>query len=568
MYAKQEAIQEVIKSLKKNIGKGFTVNADMLEIPPDSKMGDLAFPVFELAKGTKKNPVELATELAAKIGPSDFIERISSTGPYVNFTFKNQILADRVLKEIEISSEKYGHSTSGEGVSILVDYAQPNTHKEFHVGHIRNAVFGQSIVNILKANGYKVIATSYLGDVGAHVAKVLWGLRKFYSIDDAPKIGRGKWLGEIYTEATKYIEDHPDIKEEISEVQRALESREEPWYGLWKKTRAWSLDSFKDIFIELKVKPDVWYFESEVEESGKKLVKKLLTDGIARKSEGAIIVDLEDVDLSICLVLKSDGSSLYSTKELALIERKIEEHNPDRLIYVVDNRQSLYFKQIFEISKRMGIDLPMTHIAYDMVNLPDGTMSSRSGNIVTYEALRDEMIKKLKDETHKRHEDWHQKKIEIVAHDITLASIVFMMLRQDPNSIITFDMEEAMSFDGFTAPYILYTIARIESIKKKTKIKSKIDGKLLTNEKEICLIRKLAEFPEVVQKTGKNYQVSTIANWAFDTSKLFAEYYHNTKVIESDDKSGTASRLALCSAVQQSLENALGLLGISSIKEM
>ncbi|MBU0614220.1 arginine--tRNA ligase [Patescibacteria group bacterium] len=568
MYVKQEAIQEVIKSLKKHIGKSFTVSADMLETPPDLKLGDVAFPVFELAKGEKRNPVELATELAVKIGPGEFIEKINSAGPYVNFVFKSDVLATRVIKEVEVSAGKYGHSTSGEGVSVLVDYAQPNTHKEFHVGHIRNAVLGQSIINVLRASGYEVVGASYPGDIGAHVAKVLWCLDKFHSKDNPPKEGKGKWLGEIYTEATKYIEQHPEAKEEVASIQRELESHEEPWQSLWKKTRAWSLDAFKDIFKQLHIKPDVWYFESEVEEAGKKLAKKLLTDGLAKKSEGAVVVDLEDVDLGIFLILKSDGSSLYATKELALILRKIEEYDPDRLIYVVDNRQSLYFSQVFKTAELMGIDLPMTHIAYDMVNLPEGTMSSRSGNIVTYEVLRDAMVERLKQETRSRHEDWSQKKVDSTAMEIALASITFMMLRQDANSIITFDLEEALSFDGFTAPYILYTIARIESMKKKTKIKARVDGKYLQGAKEALLVRKIAEFPEVIQRASKQFHISAVATWAFEASKLFAEYYHDVKVIDDENKEASAARLALCLALQQTLQNALKLLGIESVKEM
>jgi arginyl-tRNA synthetase len=568
MYAKQQAIAESVTALKKAIGKGFTVTPDMIDSPPDPSLGDLAFPCFELAKGEGRNPVEIATELAAKIGPSDLIEKISSAGPYVNFWMNSKKLTELVLAEAMPKKGNYGDSILGKDRKVLVEYAQPNTHKEFHVGHIRNAVLGQSVVNILKANGYEVVAASYIGDIGAHVAKAIWGLNKFHKDEEITEEDHADKLGGIYTAATKYVEENESAKEEIAEVQRKLEDGDADLVALWKETREWSLKSFKRIFKELHVKPDVWYFESDVEAPGKELVKKLLTEGIAKKSEGATVVDLEDEDLGIFLVLKTDGSSLYATKDLALALKKESDFAPDRQIFVVDVRQSLYFKQLFATLKRMGFTEQLTHLAYDMVNLPEGTMSSRSGNIISYDDLRRNMEDVLHEETAKRHDDWDEKKIEKTAKGITGAAITFMMLRQDPNSIITFDTEEAMSVDGFTGPYILYTISRIESIRKKTKIKPKLDADLLTHENEQELVRALAEFPEVVQRAGKTFTVSAVAQWAFDTAKLFAEYYHEVHVIEEDDKEGTAARLALIEAVQKTLIRALELLAIEPIKEM
>jgi len=569
MYAKQQAIQEAVTSLKKAIGKGFLVTPDMLEVPPDPKLGDIAFPVFELAKGQSKNPVEVARELAAKVGPSELVEKVAAAGPYVNFTFNNQALTEQVIKEITHEQAKYGRSKLGKGKKVIVDYAQPNTHKEFHVGHIRNGVLGQAVVNLLDANGYKVVPASYIGDSGADVAKAIWGLKKFHDGEEFKKEERAQKLQEIYTEATKYVEEHPKAKEEIKEVQAKLEAHEEPWHLLWKETRQWSLDAFKEIFAELNIKPKVWYFESEVEAEGKKIVQKLLTDGIAKKSEGATIVDLTDEDLDVFLVLKSDGSALYATMDLALALTKEREHDPDRQLFVVDVRQSFYFKQLFATLKKMGMTATLTHLAYDMVTLPDGAMSSREGNVVTYRELKEKMIGILQDETAKRHEDWDEKQVRETAFKIAMASIIFMMLRQDPKTVITFDIDEAMSVDGFTGPYILYTIARIESIKKKAaKLKGKIEPKLLTHAGELNLIRALAEYPLVIERAGKTFQVSMIAQWAFDTAKLFAEYYHEVRVLDDEDQNLSAARLALILAVQQTLSNAMQLLGIDVLKEM
>lgn len=568
MYAKQQAAQEVLTALKKAVGKGFLATQDILAEPPKSEMGDLAFPCFQLAKEHDRNPAELATEIAAKIGPTDLIEKIEADGPYVNFTFNDAAYGERVLTEIKKHKSGYGTSKTGHGKTVLVDYAQPNTHKEFHIGHVRNAVLGQAIINVLKVNGYKTIAASYIGDVGAHVAKALWAIKKFHKETDFEPETRAKKLGEIYTEATQYVEKHPKAKDEIDQVQQQLEAGEDPWYGLWKETREWSLKKFREIFKELGVKPDVWYFESEVEKPGKELVKKLLTDGVAKKSEGATIIDLDEEDLGAFLILKSDGSSLYATKDLALAFQKEKEYQADRQIFVVDVRQSLYFKQLFSALKRIGFSKKLLHIAYDMVTLPEGAMSSRAGNIISFEELRDLMVERLEKETRERHEDWSDKKVEETAHQIALAGMIFLMLKQDPKTIITFDLDEALAFDGFSGPYILYTIARIESIRRKTKVRPKANMKYLSGESETALLRLLGDYPELIQGVASDYDIHAIAQWVFETAKTFAEYYHDTKIIDEEDKAATAARLALVYAIEETLRAALRILGVPVVEEM
>ncbi|MBT3230526.1 arginine--tRNA ligase [Candidatus Uhrbacteria bacterium] len=566
MYAREKAKQEVLNALRKYIE--VDVSIDDIETPPDNKMGDFAYPVFQAAKKMKKNPAELATEIAVKIGPSDLVDGVKAVGPYVNFTLKMPAFGAKVLEDVELKKEKYGQVTVGEGKKIIVDYAQPNTHKEFHVGHIRNAVLGQSIINTLRASGYEVVAASYIGDVGAHVAKALWGMEKFHKGEEFDKETRAQRLGQIYTEATKAVEENEDYKLEIAEVLKAIEAQQDPWFSLWKKTREWSLDSFKAIFKELSIEPDAWYFESEVEKPGKEIVSKMLTDGIAKKSEGAVIVDLEKEDLGAFLVLKSDGSSLYATKDLALAMKKEKDHGADRQIFVVDVRQSLHFKQLFATLNRMGFEKQLIHIYYDMVNLPGATMSSRAGNIITYEDLRDQMSERLIKETKERHEDWSDKKIAEVAKAVSIASIEFMMLRQDAESIITFDMDEAMSFDGFTAPYLLYTVARIGSIEKKAKKKAKSAVAHLTHEKEAELLRKLSEYPEVIERAGLKFHISAIAVWVFELAQLFNEYYHDVRILDDEDLDRMRARLALIGAVRVTMKNGLKLLNIETLKEM
>lgn len=568
MYTKDHARKEALSALKKALGKKFPVTPDMLVTPPNLAMGDLAFACFQLAKGEGRNPAEIASELAAKIAPSLLIGKITSQGPYVNFTFNDTEFSASVLRDVVSKKKRYGFGTTGKGKKVLLEYAQPNTHKEFHVGHIRNAVLGQSIVNILRANGYETVAASYIGDIGAHVAKAVWGFEKFAKGKEIAKEDRVRTLFEVYVQATKYVDEHPEAKEEVAEIQRKLEAEEEPWFSLWKETREWSLVAFRAIFDELGIKPDVWYYESQVEKPGKELVKKMLTDGIAKKSQGATVVDLEEEKLGIFLVLKTDGSSLYATKDLALAFKKDDDYHADRQIFVIDVRQSLYLKQVFATLKRMGFTPDTQHVGYEMVTLPEGAMSSRKGNVVKYEDLRDAMQEKLAEETKKRHPEWRTKKIATNAAALTRAGIIFTMLRQDPEKMIAFDMDEALSIDGFTGPYLLYTIARINSIEAKADMPPLLLGERLTHPLERAMLRKIADYPADVAKAGATFQVSVIAQEAFALAKIFAEYYHEVRILEDSDKQRKAARLALLYAVRQTLTNACALLGLEPVKEM
>ncbi len=568
MTARSIAKKEAFVALKKALGKTFTLEADMIVAPPKPELGDLSFACFMLAKGMGRNPAEIATELAAKIGPSTMIKKISSAGPYVNFTFDDEAFGTHVLDDVLKSKKRYGRGTTGKGKRVLVEYAQPNTHKEFHVGHLRNAIYGQSIVNLVTANGYDTVAAAYIGDIGAHVAKAIWGFKKFYGDETIAKEDRAKVLGDAYTKATQYIDDHPEAKEEISDIQRKLEAEEQPWLGLWKETREWSLDEFRKVFAELGVKPKVWYFESEVEKPGKELVRKMLTDGIAKKSEGATIVDLADENLGAFLILKTDGSSLYATKDLALALQKDRDYAPDRQIFVIDVRQSLYMKQLFSALKRLDFHKELVHVGYEMVTLPDGAMSSRKGNIVRYDELRDAMFTALVDSTKLRHPEWKEKVVNANALTIALAAMKFMMLRQDPGKILVFDMEEAMATDGFTGPYILYTIARINSVHGKTKIASFPLASALTDPQEVQLLRKVSEYPGIVAQAGAEMRPSLVCLYAFELAQMFSRYYAEVHMIDEEQPSLTAARLGLADVVSSTLTNAMDLLGISVVKAM
>ena len=546
---------------------GADIDAKNIEIatPPEKEMGDFAVPCFYFAKLTRLSPNRIAEDLKGKIRPSGLIKKIDNAGPYLNFTVNAKNFGQKVLKEVNKKGEKFG-SHKSDKERVMIEYSGPNTHKEFHIGHVRNVALGVSLVNLYKFGGKYVIPVNYIGDIGSHVAKCLWCLGKFHKKEDLPE-NKGKYLGAIYSEAVNKIEANEEFKKEAEEVQRKLEAGDKHLTALWKKTRKWSLDELNEIYKTLGVKFEHTFFESEVEKPGKKLVEELKEKGLAVQSEGATIINLEKYDLKNLLLLKSDGSSLYSTKDLALAKLKFEKYKIDKSFYVVDNRQSFYFQQIFKTLEVMGFDKPMAHISYEFLTLKEGVMSSRSGNVIPFEDFLEQVIDMAKSETKKRHEDWDEAKVYEACKKIALSAIKFNMIKVGNNSVIVFDAKEAISFDGFTGPYLQYTVSRINSILRKENAKEKIDFSKLDSISEKELMVKMSEFPEVIDSCMIDNQLSALAKYLFDLAKLFSNYYQNVPILTSEDEIKKA-RLFLISGIRQVLVNGLTLLGIEELEQM
>ncbi len=566
-YVINKIKEEILKAVKEAISIDIDVNKLEIERPPEKNMGDFAVPCFYLTKLLRISPNQIAQELKDKINPHGCIKSVQNLGPYLNFFIDTKFLAQKVISEIKKMGSKYG-SYKYNGIKVMLEYSGPNTHKEFHIGHLRNNALGISLVNLLKFSGKKVISVNYIGDIGAHVAKCLWAYDKFHKNEELPE-NKGRYLGLIYAEAVRKIDEDEKLVEEVAEVQRKLEAGDKYWIKLWKQTRQWSLDELSEVYKIIGAKFDKVFYESQVEKSGKKIVEKLLEKGIAEKSEGAVIVDLEKYNLKKILLLKSDGSSLYSTKELALAQLKFEKYKIDESYMVIDTRQSFYLQQIFKVLQIMGFDKKIVHIPYEFVTLKDGVMSSRKGNIVPFEDFFDEIVKLISEETKKRHSDWSDDEITNVAKKIALGAIKFYMLRVSNNSVITFDFEEAKSYDGFTGPYLQYTVSRINSIlnKPEAKVNKKLNFSLLTEVLEKELLITLAQFPEIVLKASQELDPSSLAKYLFDLAKIFSSYYQAVPILTSTEEL-KVSRLALVSFVKQVLINGLGLLGIEVPEKM
>lgn len=568
MYPLEKYKKYITKQVNEALG-GKYIQASDLVFPPQADFGDLSLPCFQLAKQAKKSPAEIAGVLLRKIENKDIIAGVKIVGPYVNFIFnKNKLIKD-VLGQIDEEKGKYGFSDKGKGKRIMIEYSNANTHKEYHVGHLRNLCFGDSVNRILSANGYKSIPVSYINDFGIHTAKTLWAYLKFYDQEELPE-NKGYFLGQVYVRSTSELDKNPNNKEEVGEIMKKIENRQGEEYELWKKTREWSIEQFAKIYKELGVKFDHTFYENEFIEKGKDIVGELYEKRILKKSDGAIIADLEKYDLGILVLMRSDGTALYPVADLPLATHKIEKYKLDKSVYVVDVRQSLYFKQLFKLLELMGYKQEFVHLGYDFVKLPSGMMSSRSGNVITYEDLKMKMRERTEDETGERHEEWSEEKIEKVANTIANGAIKFEMLKVSANQVITFDVEKALRFEGYTAAYLQYTYARIKSIIRKAENeieKFENNPEKLSEPKEYELVMKLAKYSEVVERAGKEYNPSEIAKYLFELAQLFNDYYHCVPVLKSEDEIRQA-RLFLLLDISQVIANGLDLLGIEVLEEM
>jgi len=451
---------------------------------------------------------------------------------------------------------------------VMVEYANLNTHKDVHIGHLRNLFVGQMAVNVLRANGYDVVPHAYINDLGAHVAKSVWAIMTLHAGEDVPKEKRITFLRDVYIESTQYLEDHPNAKEQVSLTFRNLEDQKGPEVAVWKKTRKWSLDYLERVYDELHIGIEEWYFESNLIKKTKKEIEKLIKKGMVVQSEGAWIVDLRDQDLGVNLLVKSDGTLLYNAKDIGLALKKEEDYHALRSIYVVDTRQSHAMQQLFATLKLMGFEKELTHLSYDFVTLKDGAMASRKGNDIRFELFRDKMVERASEETRARHPDWSEKEILESSRKIAYAAMRFGMLKQDIEKPIVFDLEESLVFEGYTGPYVLYTYARIKTLLKKApKTKKTLSSKYLKTPVERKLLLLIADYPDVVFAVSQTLELSRISQYLFDLAQTFASFYSEVPVLKAEPEV-VAERLALVKAVGQTLQNGLKLMGIETVEEM
>jgi arginyl-tRNA synthetase len=589
---------------------GASVSPEDFSLPPKPELGDLAYGCFKLAKTMGVSPAEAAKTIAEKFPKDDrLIKGVVATGPFLNITLQTGEFIHRLIRDIEAGGEAFGMSTLGAGKTVMLEYAQPNTHKEMHVGHLRNLALGSAMANILRQASWDVIPVSYHGDVGAHVSKCLWWMVESFRTSGGRVVGApeqkkgakveakseamgltmkevdallvavpreertGRYLGRLYAESTRKLEDMPEAKDVVSAVLRALEAHDPIWNKLWIETRRWSLDEMAALFDELGVKITRQYLESEVVDEGQRIVDQLIAKGVAKESQGAIVVDLEDKKLGVFLIRKSDGTSLYATKDLALAYLKEREYPKlNRGLVLVDNRQMHYFNQLFETLKLMEYPVTTEFAGYEFVTLKSGAMSSREGNIVTYQDFRDEIFAKTRKETLNRHGDWNEGKVHYAAWALAMAAVKFGMLRQDAEKIFTFDVDQALSFEGDTGPYVQYAAVRLGAILRKSGVviprgEDTPDCRILNEPAEKALALALARFEDVCRRAAEDLRPSQLAQWCVETAQLANAFYRDVKVLDTQEPERSA-RLRFVAAARDVLGRGLELLGIPVPEEM
>jgi len=566
MYFLDKTKKEIVKLINQILGKEL-VQVSFLTYPQQVEHGDLCLPCFMLAKELVKSPADIAQEIVAKIKKNKTVSGASAIGPYVNFFLDKKSLAEKVLSEIGKKQKKFGKNKIGKNKRVMIEYSNVNTHKEYHVGHLRNLCYGDSVNRILAVNGYKVIPVSYINDFGIHVAKTLWAYLEYYKNEKLPE-NKGLFLGQVYVRASQELEHNALAKGLVNFMMQKIEARKGSDYKLWKTTRKWSIEHFSHIYQELDIRFDKVFYESEYIDRGREMIPELIKKGILKESQGAVIADFESEGNGVLVVLRSDGTATYPVADIPLAQMKFEKFKLDSSIYVVDNRQKLYFKQLFSILKKMGFKQKMVHLEYDFVKLPSGMMSSRSGNVITYEVLKKMLLDYAASEIKKRHSDWGDEKIKPVAEVIVVGAIKFEMLKISFDQVITFDIEKALDFTGYTCAYLQYTYARIKSILRNSgSLNFEVKDIKFENNKEAQLILKLAKYPEVIVLAGEKYNPVEISKYLFELAQLFNDYYHSVNILKSE-KEIKKSRLALIEKVSLVLQNGLDLLGIKTVEEM
>ncbi|MDP3881562.1 MAG: arginine--tRNA ligase [Nanoarchaeota archaeon] len=554
--------QSIIKLLEE-AGVNKEVAENNLEVPKESTLGDYAFPCFSLAKEFKKNPVEIAKNLVSKIKSPD-LEKVEANGPYVNFFINRSSLVQNVIKKIVKEKGNYGSSKGGKGKKIVIDLSAPNIAKPFGIGHLRSTIIGNSISNLASFQGYRPIKINYLGDWGTQFGKLItaykkWGDKK--KLQTAPI----KHLQELYVR----INQDESLEQESRDWFRKLEEGNKEALKLWRDFRDLSLKEFDKIYSLLNVKFDVVSGESLYNGRMEAVVNMLSEKNLLKEDKGALIVDLTGYNLGVCLIKKSDGATLYATRDITAAIDRYNKYKFARMIYEVGSEQTLYFKQFFKVLDLAGFKWARNcvHVSHGFYLDSDGKrFSTRKGKTVLMEEVLNEALDLAKQELKKRYSDLEQKEVEKRARAIALAAIFYGDLKNYRASDAIFDIDRFISFEGDTGPYLLYAYARARNILRKANYKQpgRITVKSL-DDLEKTLISQLGQFPQVALNAYEQYAPNLVANYAFQLSQAFNEFYHKNQVIGSEEEN---FRLILVDAFSQVLKNALNLLGIQVLEEM
>ena len=548
--------------------------ATMLEYPPDSNMGDLAFPCFRLSKALRRSPVQIAATLCEALTADELIGKIEAVNGYLNIKISDCYLGNTVIPEILAKGARYGAQTFGEGKKVVLDYSSPNVAKPFHIGHLGTTVIGHSLRRLHEFAGYECFGINYLGDWGTQFGKLIVAYRKWGSREEVEQEGIDK-LVELYVRVNNAIKGDEEkgipTDESLADEARAefhkLEMGDEENLALWKWFVEISLAEYERTYRQLGITFDSYLGESFYTDKMPAQVQKLRDMGLLKIDDGASIVDLSEYNMPPCLILKRDGSTLYPTRDIAAAVYRKENYHFDKAIYVTSAQQCLHFAQWFKVVEMMGYPWydELVHVPYGTVSLNGAKLATRTGNVVLLKDLFALAIDKVSGIVNEKNPNLENK--EAVAEAIGVGAIVFYYLTNNRIKDINFSLEEALSFEGNTGPYVQYTYARACSVLSRAG--EVADAPIqITTEEEAALVKTLCRFGERVCSAIADYEPSYITRFILDVASAFNRFYHNCTILGADDPAVRASRVKLTEATKIVLGNAFDLICLSKTEKV
>ncbi len=552
----------------------------LIEIPPQVEMGDYAFPCFTLAKTLRKAPPMIATDIAGD-------ERLASlgamtaknVGPYVNFYIDRGFYAVNTVGGVLKDKDSYGKADEGKGKKVIIEYSSPNIAKPFHVGHAFTTIIGNSLSKIYTKLGYDVVRMNHLGDYGTQFGKLITAYR-LWGDDEALNKDAITELLRIYVKFHEEEKNDPSLTDTARENFKRLEDGCEEEVALWKKFRDMSLVVFEKLYKRLGVEFDNYNGESYYAKMADDVANMLKEKGLLVESEGAQVVDLEEYGVPPCIILKSDGTTIYATRDIAAIMYRHEKYNFDKNIYVVGTPQALHFKQVFSVMKKAGYDYAdnCVHVGFGLVKFKNMKFSTRDGNIVLLEDLLNEAVAKTREviaeNSKARGQDMTEAEIDEIAEKVGIGAVIYTYVKSGRERDIVFSWEEMLDFEGDTAPYLMYTYARTKSILRKAKeqgFEPSSDEeilKLLSSDEEYSVVRSIADFPDSIKKAAASNEPFMISRQIALVARNFNRFYNNSSILNADTEDQKKARLALCEAVCDTLKSGLELLGIGVVERM
>ena len=572
--------QQIIKTIEQFLGESLSDCSLDLADPPNPQLGDLALACFPISKLLKTSPVEISRKLADEDWDLDWIDEVTATGPYLNFRVNRSNFAEQVMKLIHQSDQEWGTTQSGSGKTVIVEYSSPNIAKHLAVHHLRSTMLGQAMANIFSSAGYDVIRWNHLGDWGTGFGKLLAAWDHYRHVDDldSPKLADREDpvtdLNRLYVQFSNDAKENPQLDDLARDWFRKLESGDKLARERWEEIRQVSMVLFEKVYSRLGVSFDKVIGESFYEEAMSGVIDQLQSSGLLEESDGAEVVQVEE-DIPPMLIRKKDGATLYGTRDLASAITRHELVNFDRCLYVVDAGQSLHFRQVFGVLKKLGYAWAeqLEHAEFGVMRLNvDGGWKkgkTRGGQVVLLHEVLDQAVQLAAETVREKNPHLEESELNEIAEAVGMGAVIFSDMKAARRKDVNFDLDKILSFDGETGPYLQYTHVRFASILRKAQDQGMTpgDGSGLIEDEEIALLKRILRYPETIDKAARSAEPSQLSQYMLDLASEFNSYYARHRVI-SDDASLSSHRLALIKALKRTLGSGLSRLCIRPLERM